>query len=105
MQAGGRAIGTLRFEWSDPYLWPHDPDDAGYVHSLATRNSVRGHGIGAALLEWAKEHVRARGRSRMRLDCWGNNAALCAYYERLGFTFCRQVEHPRFCANLYEMLL
>ena len=28
------------------------------------------------------------GKHYIRLDCWADNAALCAYYRRTGFVFC-----------------
>jgi GNAT superfamily N-acetyltransferase len=83
----GQAVGTLRFDWRDDELWRHDPEGGGYVHSFAIRNSARGHGVGAAMLEWAKQHVRERGRKYLRLDCWGANKRLCEHYSELGFTY------------------
>jgi ribosomal protein S18 acetylase RimI-like enzyme len=85
VQPDGRAVGTLRFEWDEPDLWPDDPAGGGYVHTLATRPEARGLGVGARLLDWAGEHIRAHGRDRVRLDCWAENPPLCRYYERLGF--------------------
>ena len=34
--SAGEPIGTLKFQLSDPLFWP---DDAAYVHYLATRSS------------------------------------------------------------------
>ena len=99
----GEAVGTLRFEWSDTDLWQHDPDGGGYIHSFATRNGVRGRSVGAAMLAWAKEHVRARGKKYLRLDCWGSNRALCQYYERMGFTFCGFVREGNWVDAIFQM--
>lgn len=95
-------IGTLRFTWSDRELWPQDPEGAGYVHHLAIRNHVWGYGIGAALLEWAQQQIRQHPKRHMRLDCWGENPALCRYYERLGFTFCGHARQGDYLAALYQ---
>ncbi len=101
--ADGSAIGTLRFEWHDADLWCNDPAGGGYVHSFATHPRVRGHQIGAAMLTWAKEHVRARGRRYLRLDCWGGNQPLCDYYTRLGFAFCGFVREGDWADALFQI--
>ena len=97
------AVGTLRFEWSDMELWQCDPEGGGYIHSFATRNCVRGRDIGAAMLAWAREHVRARGKPYLRLDCWGGNRALCQYYKRIGFTFCGFVREENWVDAIFQM--
>jgi GNAT superfamily N-acetyltransferase len=79
--AEGAAVATLTLSWSD-VLWPDD-GRAGYLHRFATRQA--GTGLGAALLHWATDAVRARGRDRLRLDCPAENGALRGYYERAGF--------------------
>jgi ribosomal protein S18 acetylase RimI-like enzyme len=104
-QRDGDPIGTLRLTWTEPALWPHDPDGAGYVHHLAIRNHVRGYGVGALLLEWAKHHIRGAQKRYIRLDCWGENPALCQYYEQLGFTYCGQVQQGPYLAALYQLEL
>ena len=84
----GTAVGTLCLQWADTVYWPDDGDDrsAGYVHQLATDPDVHGRGVGAALLAWSADRIRAAGRTRFRLDCLAANADLCRYYERQGFT-------------------
>lgn len=99
----GQAIATLRLEWTDSEYWLDDPDVAAYVHSLAIRSQVHGQQVGAALIGWAKDRARAAGRPFLRLDCAGENAALCAYYERLGFVCRGQVLDRGYVAALYEM--
>ena len=97
------AVGLLRFEWHDPNLWPDDPDGGGYVHSLLVRPGYHGRGVGAGMLRWAGEHVRARGRRYLRLDCVADNWTLRAYYERLGFR-CRGVaSHDGYAGALFEL--
>ncbi|MCI0399426.1 MAG: GNAT family N-acetyltransferase [Chloroflexi bacterium] len=105
-QVDGAAVGTLRFEWSEPLLWPADPDGAGYLHGLAIDPRLHGHRLGEALIEWAKGHVQAQGRSRLRLDCVAWNQRLRAYYESLGFMYCgERPEDAENKAALYELQL
>ncbi len=101
-EADRSLIGTLRIEWEDARLWPDDPIGGGYVHSLAIRSSVRGHRIGAGLLQWAQGRIADRGRKYLRLDCWKENAALCRYYESLGFRRCGDFEIGAWTGALYE---
>ena len=49
------------------------------------RRAFKGHGVSRALLEWAKGHARAQGRSRLRLDCDADRPKLRALYESCGF--------------------
>jgi GNAT superfamily N-acetyltransferase len=84
-QAEGRAVGTLRILWADPAMWPEDAGNAGYIHGLAVRTDARGHGVGAAMLEWAKAPPGARGFSCGWIA--RPQPILRRYYERLGTAF------------------
>jgi signal transduction histidine kinase/GNAT superfamily N-acetyltransferase len=99
----GEAIGTIRLTWSDPY-WPEETN-AGYVHTLAIRNQAHGLKIGTTLLLWAMDESRRQGKQFLRLDCPLHNQRIRAYYEELGFTFCRSVEDHDYAAALYEIEL
>lgn len=98
----GPAAATLRFGWSHPEYWPADPEAAGYVYGLAIHPSLRGHGLGAALLDWAGAQARSRGRRYLRLDCSAGNARLRRYYEGLGFICRGEVEDEDYRGALYE---
>lgn len=98
------AIGTLRITWSDPY-WPEGLDRAGYVHALALAGPYHGLGLGEVLLSWAMAHIAGQGRRVVRLDCAAGNKLLRDYYERLGFTFRRQIVDRDYVAALYEKRL
>jgi protein-tyrosine phosphatase len=84
----GKPIAKLTLQWDDAEMWGEQPSDAGYVHGLCVSRVVAGRGIGAALLDWAGQRVRANGRSLLRLDCMAANPRLRAYYEALGFVYC-----------------
>ncbi len=104
-QADGRAVGTLRILWTDAEMWPEDASDAGYIHGLAIRSAVRGHGIGVAMLEWARGYIRAHGKAYMRLDCEASNPMLRRYYENLGFVPRGEVTVESHTGARYEMTL
>jgi ribosomal protein S18 acetylase RimI-like enzyme len=81
----GGFAGTLTLNWSDPLWTDLGPTDvAGYVHRLTVRRETRG--LGKALLDWAADEIRARGRDLLRLDCVTSNTRLNDYYRAAGFT-------------------
>jgi GNAT superfamily N-acetyltransferase len=76
----------MLLQWRDLVFWP-DRDDAtaGYLHKIAVRPDMAGRGATAALVAWAKQQARQRGRRCLRLDT-GPWPRLCAAYVRLGFS-------------------
>ena len=58
-----------------------------YVNLLVTDRRHAGEGIGAAMLDYARDLARAQGVRLLRLDCYaGDDRALVAYYEKQGFS-------------------
>jgi len=57
-----------------------------FVNLLVTDRRHAGEGIGAAMLDYARDLARAHGARLLRLDCYaGDDQALVAYYEKQGF--------------------
>ncbi len=98
----GEVVATFALLWSDPAFWGERQPDAGYVHAVAVRREYAGRGIGRGLIDWAAEQAAAAGRDYLRLDCLSENAALCAYYEGMGFAPQGEVEIDDFRATLFE---
>jgi ribosomal protein S18 acetylase RimI-like enzyme len=88
-------IGAVIVQASDTFTWGEASvtDAAGYIHGLRVRRSAAGRGVGLALLRWAERELAARGNQLARLDCMGDNPALCAYYERAGYKRVRTKAH------------
>jgi ribosomal protein S18 acetylase RimI-like enzyme len=72
------------------------------VHSLAIRRPVAGRGLGLRMLRWAERMAAAAGKRYVRLDCWGENAALRRYYERAGYTSRGELTHGGWVCALFE---
>ena len=93
-------VATVTLQWSDVFFWGDVGGDAtaGYIHRLAVRRAHGGVGLGERLLDWVDDRIRARDRTRLRLDVVTSNGPLRHYYERAGFGLCRDVEgdatHP-----------
>lgn len=98
----GEPIATLVLQWSDPRMWGEQEPDAGYVHRLAVRRAYAGRGVGSALLAWAAANIVAAGRTFLRLDCMADNAGLCRFYQKLGFSDRGLVTNDRWSGRLYE---
>ncbi|MFL5981373.1 MAG: GNAT family N-acetyltransferase [Gaiellaceae bacterium] len=81
----GDIVATVTLLWDDPTYWGDRPADAAYVHKLAVSRACAGQRIGSAIVEWADRTAGAADRDFLRLDCLGDNPAIRAYYERLGF--------------------
>lgn len=101
----GRLLGHIRFDYEAGKVWNDDPIDTAYVRGLVTANAVRGQGIGTLLLDWAQGYVRAKGCSRMRLDCLAGNGRLRQYYADYGFVYLGESRNGRYVAALFEMML
>jgi ribosomal protein S18 acetylase RimI-like enzyme len=101
-QLDGETAATFALLWSDPSFWGERPPDAGYVHALAVRREHAGRGLGARLIDWADREVAGSGRELLRLDCRSDNAALCRYYEALGFEPKGEVAVDEFVSMRYE---
>lgn len=98
----GEAVGTFSLQCSDPDFWGEQQDDALYLHKLATRHCVRGRGVGLAMLRWAEQYTRDRGKTYLRLDTLATNHILCRYYEQAGYIDRGTIETPHFLARLFE---
>ena len=58
----------------------------GQIEAVRVATSLRGGGIGAAMIEWAVEQCRARGCAMVQLTSDKSRDRAHAFYERLGWT-------------------
>ncbi|MBU2073687.1 MAG: GNAT family N-acetyltransferase, partial [Actinobacteria bacterium] len=56
------------------------------VEGVRISAGLRGRGLGAAMLEWAHDHGRARGATFSQLTTDSARADAHRFYERLGYT-------------------
>jgi ribosomal protein S18 acetylase RimI-like enzyme len=81
----GSKIGTFSLQWNDEKSWGEQPPNSGYLHGLAISDDYRGKGLGAHIINIAKDIATTEDKDFLRLDCSVNDEPLCAYYESLGF--------------------
>jgi len=55
------------------------------VHDIVVHQTVRGRGIGQALLAWAEARARQLGCCKLTLEVLSNNARAMASYRAFGF--------------------
>lgn len=102
----GHVIATCRLTWALPPHWNNLFDSVGYFGTLNVRQAYMGCGIGAAVIGWAAAEIGARGKAHACLDCYASNAALSAYYERLGYVAVGEVEtYPGYAERMFHRRL
>ena len=98
----GAVVGMFRLQDADPMFWGDDGEAALYIHSLTTKRSLAGKGLGRELLMRIEEKAKEKSRKFLRLDCGAEIEKLCAYYEAFGFSFVRRIEADGYVMNLYQ---
>ena len=91
---GDAVCGAVTLIEHDLLVWGTDQKHALYVHRLVSSRQAVGRGIGAAILRWAQDVARQRGKACLRLETWDTNRKLRAYYEKQGFRHIRDVFFP-----------
>ncbi len=57
-----------------------------YVLALISSRAHAGRGIGARLIDHARQEARQMGCQQLRVDCWAGSPGLIGFYESVGFT-------------------
>lgn len=81
--SSGEVVGTLQLTFI-PGLSRRGALRA-QIEAVRVREDWRGHGLGAALFEWAVEHARRRGCALVQLTTDKSRGDAHRFYERLGF--------------------
>jgi ribosomal protein S18 acetylase RimI-like enzyme len=82
-------------EHGNEMLWTPEEqtEHAAYVSRLIVSRDLAGHGIGAALIDWAGlRGFREWGAKWIRVDVWTTNVALHDYYRGQGFEHLRTLK-------------
>ncbi len=75
-QADGRIVGSIMHGYDG---------HRGWLWGVAVAPSHRRQGLGAALVRAAEAQLAARGCTKVNLQIREGNAAVAAFYERLGY--------------------
>src|SRR3954454_3259648 len=80
---GPDGFAQIRFR---PWVYSAGPNAHSYLEELYVVPSLRGHGIGRALLQAAMDTARSEGATHMELGTSETDTAALALYESAGFT-------------------
>jgi len=73
-------------EFSDPLIWHEkNKDPAIYLHRIVSSSKFRGNNFMLEIIKWAKEFGKQNQYQFIRMDTWGDNPKLIAYYVKSGF--------------------
>jgi hypothetical protein len=75
--------------YSDPVIWgpERDQEPSVYLHRIAVNPQFKGRHMMLLVRDWAIGHARQEGKQYVRMDTWGNNDNLRAYYTDCGFNY------------------
>ena len=96
---------TLALQPTVPYdagFWPDAGATALYLNRLAVRPEAQGSGLGAWCMRRVEERSRELGCAAVRFDVLADNAALRAFYERLGYAARGERSHGGWTFACYE---
>jgi hypothetical protein len=82
--------------YNDPIIWEEkDKEPSVYLHRIATNPLFKGKSIMHSIKNWAELHARQNNKKYIRMDTWGDNEKLKAYYVSCGFTYLKQKHLPQ----------
>jgi len=82
----GKVACIFAVEFSDPLIWKEkNTDPSVYLHRIVSHSSFRGNNFVKDIITWAKEFGKANALHFIRMDTWGDNPRLIAYYVKSGF--------------------
>lgn len=86
MMQGQEIVCIFAIDFSDAVIWGvKDLQPAIYLHRIVTNPRYRGNGYIQNIITWAVHFGKSAGKEFVRMDTWGDNPGLIAYYVKSGF--------------------
>lgn len=83
---GTEVVCIFAIDFNDAAIWlEKDKDPSIYLHRIVTHPDFRGNNYVQEIMKWALAFGAANGKKYVRLDTWGDNPKLIAYYVNCGF--------------------
>ncbi len=85
VEDGGQLVAFCKLRYPTKfgdYTEAKNPIELGQLYALPTHT---GHGIGAALMDWALAHAREQGNDAVLLSVYAENFGAQRFYQRHGF--------------------
>lgn len=88
----GQIAGIFALTFNDALFWKEkDKQPSIYIHRIVTDAAFRGVGFVTKIIDWAKGYCLDNGKAFIRMDTWGDNPKLIAYYVKCGFKYVETV--------------
>lgn len=72
--------------YADKIIWRHHDDGKSiYLHRIVVNPEFKGQKLFGEILNWAKDEVKKKGLTHIRMDTWQNNPVIKDYYKSYGF--------------------
>lgn len=106
-------IFAIAFE--DKSIWKNkSADKAVYFHRIVTHPKYRGQYFVEKIVKWGVVFAKENNLDFLRMDTWGGNKSMIAYYQKCGFNFLGTItpnygDLPKHCEaitlSLFEIAL
>lgn len=88
IQIDGKTACIFAIDFNDPLIWKEkDVDPAIYLHRIVTNPEFRGANFVNEIVTWAHTFATGKAKEYIRMDTWGDNPRLIAYYVKCGFNY------------------
>lgn len=82
----GEIACVFAVEFTDPLIWKEqDKDPSIYLHRIVSSSKFRGSNFMLDIINWGQHFARENKARYIRMDTWGDNPRLIAYYVKSGF--------------------
>jgi GNAT superfamily N-acetyltransferase len=101
-ERGAEPVGALIVGSHPPHVEPVAAREL-YIELLISSRAHAGNGIGARLVDLARDLAMERGVDLLRVDCWAGAPSLVAWYERQGFVRSGRFDVGGWIGQVFEM--
>jgi ribosomal protein S18 acetylase RimI-like enzyme len=72
--------------YRDKVIWRElDKGDSIYLHRIVVNPAFKGQKLFGLIVDWAIDHMAAKGLNSIRMDTWAANTNIIEYYKGFGF--------------------
>ena len=81
--------------FSDKVIWmEREIGDALYLHRILVNPKHKGKRLFGEILKWSISEANNKNLAYIRMDTWGDNPSIIAYYKTFGFKFICAITTP-----------
>lgn len=74
--------------FDDEAIWKEkSKDKAVYFHRIVSHDNYKGQNLVQDIVTWGKKFAKENNLDYLRMDTWGDNEKLIAYYQKCSFDF------------------